>query len=78
MSYLEFPVRVSDSGKTFIFDVVHNILGDKLGEIRWYGPWRKYCFFPFVGIIFDSGCLKDIQTKIDNETKAHKESKLNA
>lgn len=31
----------------------------KLGEIKWYAPWRRYCFFP-ENSIFDAACLTDI------------------
>lgn len=31
-----------------------------IGEIRWYGPWRQYCFVPFIDTIYSAGCLRDI------------------
>lgn len=34
--------------------------GDVLGVIKWYGPWRKYSFFPHPNTIFETDCLKDI------------------
>lgn len=31
-----------------------------LGEIKWFGAWRKYCFFPGENTIFDNKCLNFI------------------
>lgn len=57
----------SKSGKTQIWHVVairHKIADTEqslaLGKIQWYGPWRKYCFFPFRNTIFEQTCLTDI------------------
>lgn len=33
--------------------------GEQLGEIKWYGPWRQYCFFGG-DLIFSAGCMMDI------------------
>ena len=45
---------------------IFNIAWDNyLGEIKWYAPWRKYCFYPGDSTVFDSKCLQDIQDKID-------------
>lgn len=54
--------------KTRIFQVTNKEFGDYLGDIKWYGPWRKYCFFTKaildhskpVQFIFESTCLQDI------------------
>lgn len=31
-----------------------------LGMILWHSPWRQYVFHPSQGMIFNTGCLKDI------------------
>lgn len=31
-----------------------------LGSIKWYFPWRQYCFFPEGGTVWNDGCLQDI------------------
>ncbi len=33
-----------------------------LGEVRWYGAWRQYCYFPTTQAIYSAGCLADIKT----------------
>jgi hypothetical protein len=36
-----------------------------LGDVRWYASWRKYCFYPCVGTVFETQCLGDIVTFIN-------------
>ena len=33
----------------------------RLGLIKWYGPWRQYCFYPEPQTVWNTGCLEDIQ-----------------
>jgi len=32
-----------------------------LGQVKWYGPWRQYCYFGQEGTVFSLGCLSDIR-----------------
>ncbi len=36
----------------------------RLHEIKWYGRWRQYCFFPEEGAIWNTRCLEDVQEVI--------------
>lgn len=71
MSRLEYRnIRSSDSGKTSIFDVFS---GDQmLGEIRWYAPWRRYCFYPKDNTLFDRNCLLEVIAMIDQQMQARR------
>ena len=40
-----------------------------LGIIGWYARWRRYCFAPVEGCIFDAECLRDITAFMERETK---------
>ena len=31
-----------------------------LGLIRWYGPWRQYCYMPGLDVVLNRGCLERI------------------
>lgn len=64
MSYLTFNAYDSKSGKTKIVNVYSAQHGDKLGEIRWFGRWRQYAFFPAEGTIWNPQCLDEITEKI--------------
>jgi len=48
------PHGVSKTGRTRVwevFDVKHSAL---CGYIQWYGGFRKYCFYPTDGSLYDS------------------------
>ncbi len=47
-------------------------LGSSLGEVKWYGSWRQYCFFPESDTVWNATCLKDIQAFLDEQNAAHK------
>lgn len=34
---------------------------NKIGEVVWYRPWKKYVFCPVADTIFDGRCLTDIR-----------------
>jgi len=54
--------------KAKVFAVKNKSAGDILGYVKWYGPWRKYCFFidtPGALLVFCAHCLADIQDFIN-------------
>lgn len=46
--------------KTCIWDVVGRSGVQWLGVIKWYAPWRKYCFFPANDTLFDIQCCAQL------------------
>ena len=49
------------TAKTVRVQVVNRNSTMGLAEIKWYGAWRQYCFFPYnVDTVFNEGCLSDI------------------
>ena len=50
--------QIGDTGKTFLWTVNNGAV--RLGEIRWYAPWRRYCFFPQSQTLFDAACLLEL------------------
>jgi hypothetical protein len=57
--YIEF-VELPSKGKTSIWSCRNKNSGTELGQVRWHGPWRQYCYFPAVDAVYSSGCLFDI------------------
>lgn len=51
--------------KTMIWEVTSRSSSAVLGEIKWFGRWRQYCFWPFSNTVFNVGCLEDIQHFIE-------------
>jgi len=71
--YMEaFPIEKKP--KTWIYGVVSHRWGDKLGLVRWYAPWRQYCFFPENGTIFNPTCMGAIIQFIKDLMKERRKS----
>jgi hypothetical protein len=44
------------AAKTYVIEIASASSKELLGTIRWYGPWRQYCFYP-INSLFNHGCL---------------------
>jgi len=53
-------VKIADNPKTSVWSCCNKHSGDELGIIKWYGPWRQYCYFPTTQAVYSKGCLDDI------------------
>lgn len=62
----------SDSGKTSRFSVRAKDGGALLGEVRWFGRWRKYAFFPEELAVFEQDCLRTIADFCEAQSKEHR------
>lgn len=59
------------TGKTRRF-TISSARGAVLGEIKWYGAWRQYAFWPAPRTIFNKGCLSDITNWLRTLTLEHR------
>lgn len=69
--WIEF-VELAPKPKTKVWmvrttDELHLVIG----TVKWYGPWRKYCFFPAPDSVFEQDCLGHIASFIVERTKEH-------
>jgi hypothetical protein len=46
-----------------------------IGEIKWYGPWRRYCFFT-AGCALDVGCLTELSQFIGYQLEERRSSPI--
>lgn len=46
-----------------------------LGQIRWWGAWRKYVIEYFEGTMMDKGCHKEVDDFIDEQMRLRKEAR---
>lgn len=77
--WIEFEEEeVIPGRKTKLFFVWTKGKGQCLGDIRWYGPWRKYCFYPCQNTIFETQCLTDIIEFIKKLMEERKNAKANS
>lgn len=69
------PPTLSATGKTQIWSIRSargvDILGC-LGEVRWFGRWRCYAFFPEHDTVFNAACMTELVEFCDKETKEHR------
>lgn len=70
--YLVFEDVTPPDRSTRILEVQSARTGDPLGDIRWYGRWRQYAFYPEPGTIFNPDCLETINGKIRELMAARK------
>lgn len=73
--YLFFSDVTPDGRATKIISVCSQHSGDRLAQIKWFGRWHQYCFYPEPGTIFNKGCLSDINDRIDTEMRLWRASK---
>lgn len=64
-NYLKFEDITPLNRKTQIVKISGVVNDTHLGEIRFYGAWRQYTFWPKECTIFDTKCLNEIVAKID-------------
>jgi len=62
--YITFLERES-TGKTSKWACRNKKSEAVLGEIKWYGAWRQYCYFPTIQAVYSAGCLNDISDFIE-------------
>lgn len=65
--YIHF-VKLRDCKKTSVWSCRNNKSEDELGQIKWYGVWRQYCYFPTIQAVYNAGCLNDIREFINELT----------
>jgi hypothetical protein len=57
--YIDFYPNVSNK-RTLVWSVNSLSSTELLGWVKWYAPWRQYCFFPEDGTTYSAGCLEEI------------------
>lgn len=62
--FIHFKV-IAEKPKTFVWQCCTNSSGDELGIVKWYGPWRQYCYFPTSPAVYSEGCLRDIYSFLE-------------
>ncbi len=53
--------------KTNVYHVLATYSGEvRLGEIKWFGKWRRYAFFPASDTVYEPTCMRDISQFLDD------------
>ena len=70
--YIRFDLLRS-TNKTSIWSCKNIRFNYELGIIKWYGPWREYCFFPITNTIFSDECLLAIVEFLESLEKERRQ-----
>ena len=73
--FLEFKEIPAPALKTKVVDVLSQRSGERLAQIKWYGPWRCYTLHPVSMTIWNEQCLMDVTSYI-NRLKAERANRL--
>lgn len=68
------PIDVPPSRKTRVWSVRALRDDAELGQVKWFGRWRKYAFFP-IDAIFEEVCLREVADFIEAVTREHRAMK---
>lgn len=63
--YLTFIDATPANRKTAVVWVQSVSHGNILGEIKWYGAWRQYTFWPRANTIWNTQCLAEVNERIE-------------
>jgi len=78
MNYLVFREIITKAPrKTKILEVVSIRGVVVLGQIRWFGRWRQYAFFPSNDTVYSHDCLNVISSRIQELMEARKQVQSN-
>lgn len=73
-NYFIITEKKLEGRKTPILNIIGSY-GDDLGEIKWYGAWRKFCFYPNSNTIWDNKCLEELLNFITEYNSKWRSSK---
>lgn len=51
---------IKKGDKTSKYAVINSENRNTIGEIKWYGAFRQYAFFPMMNTVYERHCLRDI------------------
>lgn len=64
--------EASEGKKTHVWDILARRDGFLLGQVRWFGRWRQYTFYPSNATIFNPDCLMEIADFCARNTRTHR------
>lgn len=67
--------RRTKSRVTEVWTVVAKDGNFVLGEVKWFGRWRGYAFFPNMDTAYESQCMGDIAEFIKGLNARHREQR---
>lgn len=62
--YIKIIKKDRVNRKTSIYQIINIKHNYTIGQIKWNGSWRQYCFYPTNETVFSSGCIDTINNLI--------------
>lgn len=72
--YIRMIETLSRDRVTVVYGIYAMRSGTCLGEIKWYGAWRQYTFWPHLGTIWNPDCLREVADKCAELTRDHRKA----
>ena len=72
--YLQFVEKPSN-GKMKIIDIVNINHQKVIGQIKWFGRWRQYCFFPCEETVWNKTYMEDVY-EVMNDLMEERKTKI--
>ncbi len=66
--WIRFQLADKQNPKTKIWNVITKEDNFILGQIKWFGIWRQYAFFPVSDTVYEKICLNDISNFLKEQT----------
>ena len=63
-------VLIDKKPKTSVWSC-RNRHGQSLGLVKWYGPWRQYCYFANTDAVYSRSCLADMAAFLKEVSDHH-------
>lgn len=73
-TYFIIKKNIIKDRKTPILEI-YDKGGSFLGEIKWYAPWRKFCFHTTNNTVWDNKCLQQLNDFIINYNQKYIEER---
>ena len=79
-TYIDFGPLPKDGKRTWRWQIhTRPVAGQGivfLGEVKWFGRWVKYGFYPAPDCVFEATCLREIADFIEERTTEFRDSIL--
>jgi hypothetical protein len=80
VTYID-AVQIDDTGKTLVWQLWTKARTTgknsytprrSIGEVRWFGRWRGYAFFPYEDTVYEHKCLRELADFVQERTREHR------
>ena len=67
-----FITKINEANRKTPIYYIFEYNANCIGEIKWYSPWRKFCFYPDKDTVWDNKCLNEVLLKLIDINQKYK------